>query len=432
MTKQYPHKILFKSPPFFKKYPVQLNTYQQNHEKLFLLLLVSVLLSTFIIFFSFGYLHSANQSVIPEYIDPVTGALVSGLNSASPMYLNPQPLNQTDRTLRAMGIVFFSWWLMVVIWMMKLGVDVLENARIWNLKHEKTMGYLYIFSFTLVYNLGLWIYELTQIKHMHLSEYLESQFQNNDQFYSFNPRKHWTYFLAIAGLIVMSPLVWFMIFPMMNNGQLVAFGFNQGYGSNWWFFALQFFTEQTNLMCFFTLLAFVINPRWKAFQNYDLWICTMAYLIIVSLTYNLIIFPVIANSYQGQPYDLTRTLWLHVIDPFVFLGLGCCLMVYNPTRTVTPWGNTLKYGMVVPSVYAIYALSSPFITGVSPYAYLSNTNPKLVIDGVPGSGLTVIVFLLFMGFFIAFITLWWYINARMALKKYGPSACKWINTITIN
>ncbi len=429
MTQNYPHQLLFRSPPFLKKYSHHVDVYQTNHAKLFLLLIASILLSCFIVFFCFGYLHSAHDSVIPVYFDPSTGELKQGLNSASPMYLNPQPLNQTDRTLRAMGIVFFSWWLVTVIWMLKLGVNIAQSGRRWQNHKLLTIGYLYIFNWTIVYNLGFLIYELTQVKDIHLKTYLKHLFANDDSFYSFDIKKHWTYHVAIGAFVIMLPLVWFMIFPMVNNGKLIAFGYKTGYGSNWWFFALQFFTEQTNLMCFILLFAFVINPRWKGFNNYDSWINCMAYLVIVSLTYNLIIFPVIASSYKGMPYDLTRTLWLHVIDPIVFLGTGCCLMVYNPAKKISPWGDTLKYGMVVPSVYAIYALSSPFITGVSPYAYLSNTNPALDIDGVAGSGWTFVIFILFMGFFIIFITIWWYLNARMGLKRYGGTVGYWLPNI---
>ncbi|MBR2651735.1 hypothetical protein IKD48_03010, partial [bacterium] len=59
-----------------------------------------------------------------------------------------------------------------------------------------------------------------------------------------------------------------------------------------WFMSLHYFTVQTNLLCLFFIMLFVINPGQKIFRANAFLIYCTTYILVVGLVYDLILLPI--------------------------------------------------------------------------------------------------------------------------------------------
>lgn len=391
---------IFSSRPFYNQYTYQTDLHQFLANKLvWLLFLNMVMFILFAVCMGIGYQPDyLNRSVLPLQI---------GLQGHTNFL--PQPLPQNIRTFRAVGIFFGAWYVMLSAWLIKLGINMVQ-------KQQFKFGYLYCFSFIFGLNTGLWIYELIHLNWTSFWLYVKSWFANDRTYNEFSFKRSIGYWLAVVSLIITSPIIWFSLFRSQDLNQIKT---QVGYNTNLWFDSLQYFTIETNLLCYLVLVIYVFNPQWKIFKYNDVLIALGAYIIVVSLTFNFGILPFnFEKSYKPYPYKIARTVFEHIINPIMYV-LTFVFIFKTQGRFYNDYLTTLKYSLIVPAIYGVYVLITPLMCGTSVYSSMTNTNPDLVI-GHAGHGGSYWMFLIYPAFvliFTAIITLLWWTNRHFWVKQ---------------
>ncbi len=191
----------------------------------------------------------------------------------------------------------------------------------------------------------------------------------------------WKWVMYFIVLIVMTPMVIMLWFPIPSTEQAPPPGTENFVPlENMWFDGLQFFTIQTNLMCYIYVIFKLMFPRAKMFKNDSILVCLIAYIVIVCLTYNFALLPFQSEKAKLWPArKWAKTIWEHIINPIVFVSTGFVSMKKNKIvkNSNSDLMSTLKFGMIVPTIYLLYALFSPFLTTTSVYDWVTNCNPTL-------------------------------------------------------
>ncbi len=156
--------------------------------------------------------------------------------------------------------------------------------------------------------------------------------------------------------------------------------------SNMFLFAkFGYFTNTTNMICFFILLFMLFSPKNYIFRNNTILIIMSACITIVGLIYWAYLFP-IANDFDSRPpAQNARSVWTHTLVPITFIWFSISSFrtnLYNPIKF-----RTLSLsGYVYPTIYGAIIFILPFFIRFTPYGFITNTNPEMiyfhVVDGI--------------------------------------------------
>lgn len=282
-----------------------------------------------------------------------------------------QEVPENIATYRSISIFLMLWYLVIYLFLIRFQI---------NDKYVKLFNWL---SFVPIFNIlniiiisfkNNWIYFLYWFK---------QNFAPDFHLTLIYTRRSWKYKMMVGLLIIMTPIVVLVFYqqtdflntyPMNGNGDLIVF-------KNLWFCSIQYFTIQTNLLCYLFVLLFVINPNLKIFKYHSFLIACIVYIFVVGVTYDFALFPIkIVNGdiKQWDWYKYLTNIYEHLIDPVAFITCGLIIICKdNPQILRLRYKKYIVYTMIIPSIYLIYATILPFITNVSVYGFVTNCNPNV-------------------------------------------------------
>ncbi|MDE6473119.1 MAG: DUF1600 domain-containing protein [Ureaplasma sp.] len=373
---------IFKSKPFFKKIEAIDDSFISKY--LFYIFMMLILSIAFSLLFGFGFSIESNINL----------------------------------TLKAISIFCLSWFVLFFIWW------IIQTHYYLKLADDKNK-WIEIFSFLVLFNLISIIRLSKKISRTKFNEWLTIPFQKTNFENGVNLYFNKKWYLNLICLIIMSPLLVLIWFPDGMN--IVEFyKLNSGY-DNMWFEGFHYFTIQTNLLCFLYLLVFVINPRIKLFDNDSVLICLLAYIFIVSFTYNFFLLPSNSSKTEWIALKWVKTCWEHIINPVAFIGIEIYLMCYTSKKSSKhqDYLTTLKFGMVIPSIYLCYALLLPFVANKSVYGFITNCNPNLMNSEGSllkhGEWYMLFCILAYWFVFVGIITMFWRIKYSFYQKYWNKN-----------
>lgn len=161
-----------------------------------------------------------------------------------------------------------------------------------------------------------------------------------------------------------------------------------------WFKSLSFYTIQTNVLLCITMWIYIAQPRLKIFKNNNWLIVLATYIFVVSIVYSISIPFLNFTKKYADNYRMVKTCFYHFINPFLFCSLAIFLMIKYKSKNER-FFDILRRASILPTIYLLYLISLPFVSGVSVYGRITNGNPHLLWIGpdksFPG---TYMVFLL--------------------------------------
>lgn len=189
-----------------------------------------------------------------------------------------------------------------------------------------------------------------------------------------------------------------------------------------WYRWFQYFTIQSNIIVGVYQVWYWINPKQKCL-NGNFMIRATAYITITFTLFSCILFPaMIVTQYQINTWD--TPIWIvnmlqHFVTPTIallFFGLYFrdCKNDFHVQFNKKEYWTFVGKSLIYPCFYVVYGMLIPFMSGhnVSIYGQFTNLDPKLIIDGMPGSPLALAVF--FGAIVIFFIVLCIY---KLAFRK---------------
>lgn len=143
------------------------------------------------------------------------------------------------------------------------------------------------------------------------------------------------------------------------------------------FSVISYFTHLSNGLCFFFLLFLPFFQNKIIMNKNSFFINVNSYIMVVAFTFWVFLFPgmIITNQISSyNSFGLTRTIWLHGIDPIIFL-----IFCINSSRSierkiVDKYWHALLINLIFPIFYASYAFSLPFLARVSVYGPFTDCN----------------------------------------------------------
>lgn len=375
-------KVNFKSKPLFEK--TNLNDFVNHNSKYILLLFIyTILVICMCVLLGIGFNpNDINTSLelVPENI----------------------------QIMRGISIFLIAWTIFIFSWILKLTI---ENCKANTIKKE----WFRILFFIPIVNIYTFYVLFSFIPFSKFWLWFSNGFKTDKELYYLNSRKQLIYYISIGVLFIMTPVA-VMVWILPENSS--SSGLNDT-----WFEGIHYFTLQTNLLCWVLVLTYVINPAFKIFKSktwFQICTCNIA---IVSITYLAGLLPI--NIIDGSTndwsdYTWAKTMWEHAVNPIIFISFSMFYILFKKEILVLDYLTSLKYSMVIPTVYLFYVTCLPFVCNDSVYGFITNCNPNL-----PNSAGSIIshgewyIFFIIVAYwfvFIAILTLLWYIKEKMRLK----------------
>ena len=330
------------------------NNFYSKLNQLFCLLLIQIILfGVMLTFLLLGYNNQFNNV---------------------PVQLIPENI----ATYRAISIFLMSWYIVVYIFILKTNIS---NKILTNIKYISFIPIINLFAIALIIIKNNWLVFIVWFK-----QNFEPDFELN----KFYLRNSWKYKMMVSLLIIMSPIIVLVFYqstdflntyPINGDGEFIVY-------KNLWFCSIQYFTIQTNLLCYLFVLLFVIKPDFKIFKHHTFLLACIVYIFVVGITYDFALFPMkIVNGelVDWNWYKYLTNIYEHLINPVAFVVCGLILICKdNPKINRINYKKYLFYTMIVPTIYLIYATILPFVTNVSVYGFVTNCNPNVYNDIVEG------------------------------------------------
>lgn len=399
-----------------------------------------------IVFFTFGYIYTDHSG------EPTYSSNPANQNNNHKTTFNLTidfMLPENISLFRSLGLVAIVWYFLLNIC---LFLQTYSHLKILNKKQ-------------IIFNFLSWIPlvafgNLYQFKWREVVLFLKNFFQNDPKAKAINYYHHWTYWTSLVTLIVIAPVIFFIFaatdFKLEPKYSLTFdvnkmnkfwhikpptfFNFKSVNQTNLWTDSLTFFTNQTNLLCWITIFAYVVNPHWKIFHKNNIFVCVMSYISVVGGVFDFIMVPVFlsqlsqsggiwANIAETETnkkilvFLIVSNIYFHLIVPIVFVLNGCFVVQQRQNWKITHYNAFLRSGFIIPVAYMIYLIFLPFVSGYSVYGILSNIDPKLslllpsvksdetnvIFDKQPGSPFCLFLFLAaLLLFFISLSSYWLY------------------------
>lgn len=296
----------------------------------------------------------------------ISFAITIGIGfSAEYINLSVEKIPINIQSSRAVSIFFLSWYLFSSFWLIKLGLEKSKN----NFELD-CLSFVPFIGMIMLIHLTILVGWKTFWK------FIIENFSSSNELKQLYSRKSPKYIVSCIICILMFPVAIIVWMPEYISNFGVS-GFDL---FNVWFFGIHYFTLQTNLLCVLFLIIFIIHPHFKIFKSNTFLIWCLSYIVIVSGTYNLGLLPI--NVLTGTidnwtSYKWFKTMYEHVVNPLLFLGYSIFVIFWTPNMKQRQFMTTLKFGMIIPTIYLFYALILPFITTQSVYGIPTNCNPNL-------------------------------------------------------
>lgn len=179
---------------------------------------------------------------------------------------------------------------------------------------------------------------------------------------------------------------------------------------------LSYFTNLSNIACFFYLFLLLFFHNKRTMNNSGLIIALTTYITIVGLIYWCMLFPtsVVVDPDKGA-MKLIRGIWLHTTAPISFIlffifSLKTNNLVKNQFKKILP------YGLIYPLWYGSYIYTIPFMVKESIYGVSTNLNPHMILQGdtqPTGSPWYTFCILAFGLAFSLFFAIFYWINKKI-------------------
>lgn len=350
---------------------------------------------------------------------PMVICIVFGFNSTN-SNLPVQEISENTATYRSISLFLILWYIAIYCFIVST-------------KSSKTIQILNILSFIPIFNIINILYIIFKNNWCFFLLWFKSNFEPDwklDMVYS---RASWKYKMMIALLVIMTPIIVLVLYqksdylntyPNNGDGDIIVY-------NNLWFCSLQYFTIQTNLLCYLFVLLFVIKPNMKIFKHHTFLISCIVYIFVVGVTYDFALFPIkIVNGeiYDWNWYKYLTNIYEHLINPIAFVTCGLILICKdNPQILRLKYKQYIIYTMIVPTIYLIYALIMPFVTNVSVYGFVTNCNPdvynEMVIDSTNfmshGQWYNIFFIIGYWFLFIGLLSGMFYLDLKKANKWKG-------------
>lgn len=322
-------------------------------------------------------------------------------------------------TIRGVSIFAMLWYLVFLIW------GILQIYWFFKINENKKLKFWILVLWVPILN-WITIYFCSKfLSVISFKKWLNNPFETDDNIH--HTAIGWKWIMNLVGLIIMTPMVAMTFFPVYSDKP--EFDPNKYPNlagatklDNLWFEGFHFFTIQTNFMCYFYLVFKLALPRAKMFRNDSVLLSVISYIFIVSITYNFVLLPGYGSDiFSWTARDWVKTCWEHMINPVVFIIIGFVSMRHNKRleNTKSDLLSTIKFALIVPTVYLSYAIILPIFTTESVYGWVTNINSTLPnsFSLVP-MGAWYIVFLpiAYFGLFAGVISLSWFIRNKIYLK----------------
>ncbi|MGL5438277.1 MAG: DUF1600 domain-containing protein [Metamycoplasmataceae bacterium] len=226
-----------------------------------------------------------------------------------------------------------------------------------------------------------------------------------------------TYFIFLSSFIGL--IFIFIIDPVEKSPELDA-------ESNILFSTFSYFTQLTNLFVFIYSVIYLINPGGNIFRKNMFLISTTSYIVIVGLIFWAYLFPVaLAKGFRvAYPTDFSfvKTFWLHAVTPISFVVLFVLISSTKTNKTTSKFLNLVGPALPYPLLYGLYIYILPFISRITVYGALTNTNPNMFpFDGDITKNLGSYINFVWMGLlaviFILFFFIFWKLNSVFHKKN---------------
>lgn len=345
--------------------------------------------------------------------------------------LTIQQIPEWIATYRSISLFLIAWYIIVSAFILHYGI---QETKCQN----KAVGILNILSIFLAPSLISLFYLLSQTTVHYINLWLKHLFASDTLLKTYYTRRSWQYIMMIFVLIIMAPIVFFIfyrdnasfaVYPQNGEGQVE-------YYTNWWFNSLQYFTIQINSFSYLFVILFVIYPSWRLFKYHSFLIYAISYLLIVGVTYDFILLPthIVSGSIKSwNTFDWVSNVWEHMIDPLVFCSCGIILLCQIRNFACQDYLTTLKFGMIIPTVYIAFGLCNCFVTNESVYGWFTNCNPELWNNLKTsnafmkhGEPYICFIFFIYWGIFVGVLTGFWSVDQVWFLKK-PKSHYHWIS-----
>ena len=355
-----------------------------------------------------------------QFLQLVLGAIFIGLYcySFQPKYKDLQyiDLSETIVSIRAAGIFIITWFVLLMF------------IQLWITPWEKKNTKELIFIFLSITYIGLIINLICLLWKMNFQQnklIITSWFKSDPKLIATYNRKSWQYILAIILFIIMLQAL-FCTFYTDSNTTKDFYYLNDSLSnvkySGLWFMSLHYFTVQTNLLCLFFIMLFVINPGQKIFRANAFLIYCTTYILVVGLVYDLILLPINITSGETSKwnwYNWYSTVVLHFVDPILFVIFGLLLITHKRKFNGLNFLDYLFWGSLIPIAYLVYAGACSFVSPVSVYGYFTNLNPLVCTSDDPNSSGQIwrIVIILWFGIIFVGLNIGGYFIDRISIKK---------------
>lgn len=357
--------------------PKKNNSYflYEDFVKVFFLTFMLVICSiSFIIltYFSFWQYYVINDHKILKNIvleKPIPAALKPFLET---QLANLKAIPLSVRLLRTFFAFVLVWYLFFSIWSIKIGWIYYKN------KVKRLYCFLLFFNFLcLLACLNLfYIYTNYYIKTI-VKEKLKAYFGANTFLKTKYPFFSWNYNILLIQWLLFLPILVF-IFYNPTKTRFLTNNWSQHiiYQSFW------YFTYQINLLAFVFLSLRICFPYSNLFYNNLFHLIVASLLAVVGLGWNGVLLPSFIRYYSRNNinwYAVINGIWLHIITPLTFT----CTSIYLITKSSDHKKASLRYSKLIfytltyPLLYSLFIILLPFISGLTPYGWLSNTNPNL-------------------------------------------------------
>lgn len=375
-----------------------------NSQLFFLLVIEFFLTVTFVILFTLGFNTSLHTYFnLDQYRQHVS-----------------YNIELWRRTIRSIGIFVLAWIIVLYLF-------IIYKFPLLVYKWLQVLIYFVFFP-----PINLWLLVWFAKNSQNKVTYFKSLFASDPLLVRNEYRRHWTYKLVIVSFLLTSPyigLTW--INASLSPTTVASSAFHTFYDDNLWFNSFMFFTVQSNYMCWFLLLFYIINPIWKIFRGQTVFCWFLTYITVVSLVYNFCLMPFAAATLAHNSNVAFSSLWIlcgiyaHCFNPIVYITTVLLLIKKCSVKLTNDWGFTVKFGLIYPAIYLFFLVLSNFLTGVSVYGIFTNLDPYLIIWGENGQNNTsgnpvfVLFYLLIAILLVSSMHFYWLFIFCCTAKKNG-------------
>lgn len=294
-------------------------------------------------------------------------------------------LPELPATLRGVSIFILVWYVITQIF---IGVTIAKrNPSIDKL--DKTCLYL---NWTLIIGVYNIVRYIKNTNFSYFKSWFLDLFASNQELKETFHKRSWQYIMMTCLAIFMSQLIFLcFIYPFTSNQTLEVTSFSitsptvkyVNTYNNLWFNSLQYFTIQTNLLCFGVALLFTIKPSLKIFNNNSLLMYCAIYIFVVGVIYNVALLPPKVSN--GTVANWSAMAWyenaiVHICNPILFLTSTLLIVTNKRTYKPTNLTNHLFYGITTIFPYLTFAMFSTLISANSVYDSITNLNPYVLTD----------------------------------------------------